>query len=148
MRWMMALALIGCGDKDDTDTAAGGSDSGGDTTAAYDCDGTTWDDERSAEFMTHCVLPELAALFQAFDAEAYGDFSCTTCHGDDLGGGTYAMPGAVAISVREQDPSSELYQFMYGTVMPEMAAILGREPYDASTGSGDFSCYDCHQQAR
>ena len=46
--------------------------------------------------------------------------------------------------VREQDPGSDIYVFMSETVMVEMAGILGYEPYSASTGTGDFSCYDCH----
>jgi hypothetical protein len=58
------------------------------------------------------------------------------------------MPAAAEMSVRDQDPNSDLYQFMYGTVMPEMANKLGYEVYDSSTGTGDFSCYDCHIQAR
>jgi hypothetical protein len=143
MPWMLMLALA-CGDKD-TDTSG---DTAADTTEELVCDDTTWDDEGSAEFMSSCVLPEMAALFEEYDGEAYADFSCTSCHGDDLGGGSYAMPGAVAISVREQDPNSDLYQFMYGSVMPTMAGIIGREAYDVSTGEGDFSCYSCHQEAR
>mgnify|MGYP000060690062 CR=1 FL=1 len=43
---------------------------------------------------------------------------------------SYEMPGATPISVRQQNPSSDIYQFMNGTVVPEMAALLGREPFD------------------
>lgn len=149
MRWLLLLALAGCGDKD-PDTETGNTDDSGDTDTdeLYDCDGASWDEEGSAEFMTHCVLPAMTAHFQEYDGTAYADFSCAACHGEDLGGGSYAMPAATPISVRQQDPSSEIYQFMSGTVVPEMAAILGKEPYDPATGQGDFSCYDCHIEAR
>jgi len=145
MRWTLGLALLlaGCGGNDTDGSTAGSDDSGADTTA-LDCNAATWEDDRGEAYMTHCVVPEMGALFQDFDADAYGDFSCTNCHGDDLGGGTYSMPSAPPISVRQQDPTSAIYQFMNGTVVPEMAALLGREPYDPSTGQGDFSCHDCH----
>jgi len=147
MRSLMLMVLVACGDKD-TDTSTDTEDSGGEETTALDCETETWADNGDAAFMSACVLPTMATHFQGYDADAHADFSCASCHGADLNGGTYAMPGAVAISVREQDPNSDIYQFMSGTVVPEMAGILGLEPYDPSTGSGEFSCYSCHLEAR
>ncbi len=151
MKILILLFLAGCADKvsDDLDTAAeNDSASNG---AEIDCETELWvdqTDETKASWMAACVLPDMQTLFQAHDADAYADFSCGTCHGPDLGGGTYAMPAAAEMRVRDQDPNSDLYLFMYDTVMPEMAKKLGYEPYDSSTGSGDFSCYDCHIEGR
>ena len=148
MRMLTLLLLAGCA-HEAHDTAAE-NDSASQSTE-IDCATELWANQTSetkASWMAACVLPDMQELFQAYDADAYGDFSCETCHGPDLGGGTYAMPAAAEMSVRDQSPGSDLYQFMYGTVMPEMAHKLGYEPYDSSTGTGDFSCYDCHIEAR
>ena len=152
MKMLTLLLLAGCTSRDsggNDDTAADG-DSASQSTE-IDCATELWadeTDETKASWMAACVLPDMQALFQEHDADSYADFSCGTCHGPDLGGGTYAMPAAAEMSVRDQDPSSDLYQFMYETVMPEMANTLGYEAYDASSGTGDFSCYDCHIEAR
>ena len=141
--WVLAAVLMtGCGD-DDTSEASDSAEDG----VALDCSTELWADqsaETQADWMAACVLPDMQALFSEHDGDAYSDISCATCHGADLGGGTYAMPATTPIVVREQDPSSEIYQFMSDTVMPQMAEKLGLEPYNVSTGAGDFSCYDCH----
>ncbi|MDG1482580.1 MAG: hypothetical protein P8R54_23515 [Myxococcota bacterium] len=142
MRALAAVLMMGCGNED-TRTVSDSADG----SVLLDCDTELWADqsaETQADWMAACVLPDMQALFSEHDGDAYRDVSCSTCHGSDLGGGTYAMPATTPIVVREQDPSSEIYQFMSDTVMPQMAAKLGLEPYDVSTGTGDFSCYDCH----
>ncbi|MFT5685265.1 MAG: hypothetical protein ACI8RZ_006215 [Myxococcota bacterium] len=143
MRVLAAALLMGCGDKD---TGASSEDSAEDTTE-IDCVTELWADQTEdtrAGWMAACVLPDMQTLFQGHDADSYGDFSCASCHGADLGGGTYAMPAAKPIAVREQDPGSDIYLFMYDEVMQEMADKLGVEAYNTSTGAGEFSCYSCH----
>lgn len=147
MRTLMMMMLSGCGDKD-TETGTPSTDSADST--EIDCGAELWADQSEdarSSWMAACVLPDMQALFVEHDADAYGDFSCTTCHGADLGGGTYAMPAATPIAVREQDPGSDIYLFMHDTVMQEMADKLGYEAYNTSTGAGDFSCYDCHLES-
>ena len=95
MKILPLLLLVGCADKDgDGHDTAAENDSASENTE-IDCATELWadqTDETKASWMAACVLPDMRALFQEHDADAYADFSCETCHGSDLGGGTYAMP--------------------------------------------------------
>jgi hypothetical protein len=54
------------------------------------------------------------------------------------------MPSVFPLNWDYIDYSSPGYKFMAGVAVPEMAALLGYDPYDAKTNTG-FGCYGCHQ---
>ncbi|MED5373441.1 MAG: hypothetical protein VX899_20645 [Myxococcota bacterium] len=93
-------------------------------------------DAEKTSYMAGTVTPRMAELFQAYDAEAYADFGCETCHS---AGGDYSMPTDELINWEEgsfpeasDGPGAE---FMHDQVLPEMKELLG----DRS-----FSCVGCH----
>jgi hypothetical protein len=168
----LALGLIlglapACGSdsgSDDSDSDNTTADSEGDATMdgtesesgggiQIDCATDAWDLEADTEWkgawMEQCMVPAIAPIMQGIDAEAYADFTCTHCHGADLGGGTYAMPGGPVLDWDEAATwPTEYYD---GTTlmgpMVEVALtageLLGYEPFDPGTGEG-FGCGGCH----
>lgn len=103
------------------------------------------------KFMKEVVAPAMTTTFQAYDAEAYAEFSCATCHGPGAKDGNFAMPTADlpklpqdVMQVKEAKP--EVFAFMYEKVVPEMAAMLGEDVYNPETQQG-FGCFACHMQA-
>lgn len=106
-------------------------------------------DEMSApEKMKHMktvVAPHMAKVFQELSAEEYSDFSCATCHGPGAKNGEFEMPNASlpALDQEEMDEHPEITKFMAERVVPEMATLLGEEPYNPETQEG-FGCFDCH----
>ena len=103
------------------------------------------------DHMKKVVMPKMKAVFQAADAERYAEFSCATCHGPGAKRGEFGMPtGALSKlpphgqfdELKAEQP--EVVGFMMKQVVPEMAATIGKAPFDPATGEG-FGCYDCHQ---
>jgi hypothetical protein len=102
--------------------------------------------------MQDTVLPEMTTLFQGYSETAFGDFSCQTCHGEDMGAVDYAMPnGAMALpgsafplSGHGSPRISGFGEFMEDTVLPKMVELLGTTEFDSETGEG-FGCYGCHE---
>ena len=108
------------------------------------------DHEAKAEFMKTKVLPPMTAAFQTFDAKKYAAFDCKTCHGKDPVKSKFVMPNPElpkldfeALQAGKGDP--KILEFMSKTVSPEMAKILGQEPYSESNPKG-FGCLNCHTQ--
>ena len=94
------------------------------------------DTEKSA-YMASDVLPEMAEIFQAYDPDAYADFSCASCHVAGSADGTYAMPDA-GLPPLEEDAfpyESDVGVFMDDEVLPAMADLLG---------GGGKPCITCH----
>lgn len=107
-----------------------------------------FDDMSAPEKMNHMktvVMPHMAKVFQEASAEEYADFSCTTCHGPGAKNGEFEMPSGTlpALNKEEMDEHPEVTKFMAERVVPEMAKLLGEEPYNPETQEG-FGCYDCH----
>lgn len=147
--------------------ACGGAASEEPTTEELDVAATTsgaeevelaWADmnrEQRAGYMADVVMPRMAPIFQAYDAEAYADFSCATCHGDDAQDVGFRMPNGLHPLNPEHIPSffestdpdvQRVAQFMAGEVTPAMTELLGAQPYDPETHQG-FSCMSCHATA-
>jgi hypothetical protein len=131
----------------DTDTDAD-TDADSDTDADTDTD-ATWDEmdfNARKKYMQDVVSPTMKTHFQAEDAEAFADFGCATCHGSGANDGSFSMPS----DMHDLDPGNMpqpdgpgLAGFMYETVVPEMATLLGTTPYDPKTNTG-FGCFNCH----
>lgn len=103
--------------------------------------------KEKAEFMKTKVMPAMTKVFQDYDAKAYANFSCKTCHGKDMKPKpVMALPelhvkdGKLA----EADKKPEVAKFMGEKVVPAMAELFGKPPYDPKTNSG-FGCGGCHK---
>jgi hypothetical protein len=92
----------------------------------------------------------MGKTFQGFDAEHYAEFGCVTCHGPGAKDGNFEMPSP-ALPKLPEDPTPvfqekpEVSKFMSEQVVPQMAKLLGEEPFNPETGKG-FGCFDCHQK--
>lgn len=116
--------------------------------------GTSWEtmthDQRAA-FMKETVLPRMKAAFTTFEHEEFAGMNCATCHGASAKDKTFKMPNpelprlptdeAGWNALEAEEP--EAMKFMRGTVVPQMAALLGEKPYDPATQKG-FGCFECH----
>lgn len=113
----------------------------------------TWpqmSDAEKGEHMGAVVLPRMKALFQAFDAERFAEFSCDTCHGAGAEDGSFEMPNpalphldASGLYKKHRKATPEIADFMWKEVEPEMAEALGLPRYSFTRKSG-FGCANCH----
>ena len=151
--------LLACGEDDhvddshdhetdtDTDTDAD-SDTDADTDADTDTD-VTWDEmsfDDKKTYMQEVVNPAMKTAFQDHNADHYADFGCATCHGSGAGDGSFSMPNDIVGLDPANIPAYGEYpsvDFMYDTVVPDMAEMLDTTPYDPKTGEG-FGCFNCH----
>ena len=83
--------------------------------------------------------------------------NCATCHGKGAEDHSFTMPNPGILALPGPDKPDEfapIYEkmpdmvtFMGGKVMPEMAKLLGREPFDYQNPKPDaFACLGCHTQ--
>jgi hypothetical protein len=107
------------------------------------------------QWMGSEVMPFMRELFQDHDEARFEDFSCATCHGADMGGGSFAMPSASLMALHPTGTPEqhqmvrdhpEILRLMFSRVVPAMEKLLGMPTYDDETGTG-FSCFHCHPQA-
>jgi hypothetical protein len=142
---VMFFGFVGCGPKQASETPA-------EATAAAAPLPATWKEvhgkDQKAEFMKQKIVPVMGPLFQAYDAKAYGDFDCATCHGPD-----YKNPKRYLAELTFKDGKFEecadeaaLCQFMGEKVVPEMAQAMGMPAYNPETHTG-FGCGNCHTVA-
>lgn len=125
--WLvLGAGLAACGG-DKSDSAA--------TVASFD----SLSDSEKAAFMASDVLPTMAAIFQAYDADAHADFSCASCHVTGVADGSYAMPdpGLPELSEAAFPYTEGTGLFMEEEVLPAMRDLLG--PTDGGRG-----CTTCH----
>lgn len=121
-----------------------------------------WEDmdrDQRGRYMVKVVMPTMAPLFKAFDPARYAKFGCDTCHGEGVTDRTFAMPNPDILPLPgpgDQEKFAPIYQrapkmveFMGSQVMPEMARLLGREPFDYTRPKPDaFACLGCHTQMK
>jgi len=100
-------------------------------------------EERMAYMAAH-VYPSMQKLFQEFDPKTYADFSCQTCHGEDMEAKDYAMPGDL-YELPGDDPIADAMEydedvagFMKDKVAPTMSHLLSQ---DAPAGKACFTCH-------
>lgn len=98
-------------------------------------------------FMKAKVVPAMSKVFQGHDATKYAKFGCKTCHGPEMKPKPVdALPelhmkGGKLV---ENDKMPEMVKFMHEEVVPKMAEVFGKQPYDPKTNSG-FGCGGCHK---
>jgi mono/diheme cytochrome c family protein len=103
-------------------------------------------------YMKNVVLPAMAKSFQAVEPEEFANMNCATCHGPGAKNGSFEMPNpdlpkldvtdGFAVHMKEHP---EMTKFMMEKVVPDVATLLGEEPYNPETGKG-FGCFDCHMK--
>lgn len=106
--------------------------------------------EQRLEHMKKVVMPKMKEVMAAFDPKEFADVKCGTCHGDGVKNKTFKMPNPKLpkLSYTDQfkkhmDKKPEITKFMMEKVVPEMATLLGMEPFDPQTKQG-FGCMNCH----
>jgi hypothetical protein len=102
--------------------------------------------EQQGKFMKDVVVPEMAKLFQAYDAKKYAEFGCKTCHGPSVDAGKFDMPNPTLAKLNFADPSKmdpKAAEFMKSQVKPAMARLLQQPEYTPENPKG-FGCLECH----
>ncbi|HMJ11357.1 MAG TPA: hypothetical protein VK524_08110 [Polyangiaceae bacterium] len=105
--------------------------------------------DQQKAYMKDVVLPKMKETFLSLNAKRYADMNCMTCHGPDAKKGKFEMPNPKLPKLDPKDnfkahaKEAEVVKFMAERVVPEMAALLGEEPYDPAKQEG-FGCFDCH----
>jgi hypothetical protein len=137
----LCLLVVACGDATNSETAP--------EPVAYE----DMNFEQREAFMVDVVLPQMKETFVAFDAK-FETMDCSTCHGDGVADGSYAMPNAKIVPLpgteeeffeAVKDPEYARWaEFMMGKVWPQMTNLLKVTAYDPNTAPEGFSCSNCH----
>jgi hypothetical protein len=116
--------------------------------------GMAWKDMNHAQrldYMKKVVFPTMKPEFMTYDAKRYGAMTCLTCHGDGAKNGSFKMPNPELPKLPADEAGfkklsaekPEAVKFMGGRVVPNMAKMLGEEPFNMQTKQG-FGCFECH----
>jgi hypothetical protein len=96
------------------------------------------------QFMREVVMPTMRPLFVEADAERFERFSCSSCHGQGAGDGTFAMPSSDLPALggpptaMDDERKQRVVEFMRTSVKPKMAELLGES---------ELRCSTCHPSA-
>ena len=148
-----AALLAACGGSQPAATtpAEPGAEPAAEAPAAEGGAELVWSDDMPVKdkgaFMKQKVMPAMGKVFKDHDPKAYEKFSCKTCHGADMKPKPQmALPelhfkdGKMA----EAEKMPEVVKFMHDEVVPAMAGVFGKQPYDPKSNSG-FGCMGCHK---
>jgi hypothetical protein len=109
--------------------------------------------QQKKEVMKSDVLPHMKPAFQGLDAKRFASMNCLTCHGESAKQGQFTMPNpklpkldATGGFAKHKKEDPEITRFMIEHVSPEMAKLIGVEPYNPATHEG-FGCFNCHTRA-
>lgn len=154
--WMI-LICAACGGPAATEGSGGDGTGGGETSghrqSARELIGINPPDRPWSEMshedremdMVARFLPIMSEMFQAHDAEEFGDFGCESCHGTDMRERNFEMPGTQLPPVplagtpeyqALQTSEPEMMRFMEEEVTPAMQTMLGM--------GATFTCNGCH----
>lgn len=110
--------------------------------------------EQRGRYMKARVMPRMKELLIAFAAEhGQEEINCATCHGEGARDKSFKMPNPdleVLPGTKEgwdelMQAKPEWVKFMGEKVKPEIAALLGMEPFDPQNPKeGAFGCGACH----
>jgi hypothetical protein len=89
------------------------------------------------DYMKQKVLPRMTAVFQESGSKDFEEVNCVTCHGSRAEQGNFEMPNEDLLPLDvsdgfadEKKAHPEMMKFMGERVVPEMASLLGEEPYN------------------
>lgn len=113
-------------------------------------EGIPWEQkthEQQKAYMGMTVKPRMEKLFTEFDAERFKEVKCSTCHGANARERDFEMPNPDLPKLEDWEKlkaeEPEMMEFMMEKVVPEMASLLGQQPFDPETKTG-FGCSGCH----
>lgn len=117
-------------------------------------DWAKWSHDQKLAYMKSTVMPKMKDLFVSFSADHYADMNCKTCHGAGAADGSFKMPNAdlpklpktpAEFKALATGKKAKVFAFMKDQVEPQMAQLLGEQPFDMKTKQG-FGCMNCHTQ--
>jgi hypothetical protein len=151
---VVVVSLLGCGKPPEAEGPKTPADEPKEQAAEPGAPDVPWEEkshQQRLEYMGTVVYPKMKEMFQAHDPESYAEFTCATCHGDDMEAVNYEMPNTL-IGLPADNPvedsmgyAPETAKFMVEKVVPTMAELLDHKPFDPATGEG-FDCFECHQK--
>jgi hypothetical protein len=118
-----------------------------------------WDDmtkEQRGKYMKAVVTPKMKPVFQEFDPKMFAKFDCSSCHGKDAKARKFRMPNpelhplpntpaAFQAMMAKKPTWPKWVDFMAKKVEPQMAALLGMQPFDPKKPDPNaFGCKGCH----
>ncbi len=114
-----------------------------------------WSKDQKLAYMKTAVMPKMGGLFHDFDSTKYAEPKCVLCHGAAAKTGSFKMPNPDLPKLpanpagfkKIHDAKPQVMDFMMQQVVPQMAALVGEQPFDPKTNKG-FGCFECHTKKK